>query len=118
MFNLFGKKSAPIVKTMSSAELNAKYNPANSTDPYVQYALTGSLEHAAKYAQTPAQKKAFADAKAGEDAFKKLFNNNSSDAAYTVDAKGHHLYEASKVGLDRDAFNAMMNDEKGVLYFK
>ncbi len=115
MFNFF-KKSAPIVKTMSNGELQAKYNPANSTDPYVQYALTGSLEHAAKYAQTPAQKKAFADAKAGEDALKKLFN--SSDASYTTDAKGQHLYEASKVGRDRDAFNAMMNDEKGVLYFK
>ena len=117
MFNLFGKKkSTPIVKTMSDAEL-AKYNPMNSNDPYVQYALTGNLEHAAKYAQTPAQKKAFADAKAGEDALKKLFNS-SSDAAYTTNAKGQHLYEASKVGFDHDAFNAMMNDEKGVLYFK
>ena len=114
MFNFF-KKSTPIVKTMSDADL-AKYNPMNSSDPYVQYALTGSIEHAAKYAKTPEQKKAFANAKAGEDAFKKLFNG--SDATYTVDAKGQHLYEASKVGRDRDAFNEMMNDEKGVLYFK
>lgn len=109
MFKLFSKKSAPIVKTMSAAEMNAKYNPINSTDPYVQYALTGNLEHAAKYAQTPAQKKAFADAKAGEDAYNHIFNNKKSD---------DHKYVASDIGMDRDAFDKMMNDPNATLIFK
>lgn len=108
MFNLF-KKSAPIVKTMSSAELNAKYNPMNSNDPYVQYALTGNLEHAAKYAQTPAQKKAFADAKAGEDAYNRIFNNKKSD---------EHKYVAADSLTDFGAFDKMMRDPNATLIFK
>lgn len=109
MFNFFKKSATTTVKTMSSSELNAKYNPINSTDPYVQYALTGNLEHAAKYAKTPAQKKAFADAKAGEDAYNRIFNNKKSD---------DHKYVASDIGMDRDAFDKMMNDPNATLIFK
>ena len=43
MFNFFKKSATTTVKTMSAAEMNAKYNPINSSDPYVQYALTGNL---------------------------------------------------------------------------
>lgn len=118
MFNLFGKKNNTIVKTMSSSELNAKYNPINSTDPYVQYALTGNLEHAAKYAKTPAQQKAFAEAKAGEDAFNRIFNGQNSSKNYVVNENGEHIYEAAKVATDHDSFDAMMRDPDSVLLFK
>ena len=122
MFNLFGSKksakSSNDLHVMTTAEMKAKYDPMYSTDPYVQYALTGSLEHAAKYAKTPAQQKAFAEAKAGEDAFNRIFNGQSSSKNYTVNEKGDHVYEAAKVATDHDSFDAMMRDPDGVLLFK
>ncbi len=110
MFNLFGKKkkSAPTFKIMSDAELNAKYDIMNSTDPYVQYAITGNLEHAAKYARTPAEKKAFADAKAANDAYNEIFSKMSDG----------HTYVASDIGTDLNAFNKMMRDPKATIIFK
>lgn len=109
MFKLFAKKNNT-VKPMSATELNEKYNPINSSDPYVQYALTGSIEHAAKYAHTTAQKKAFADAKAGEDAYNRIFSKKSDDK--------HKYVAVSDIGMDHDAFNKMMNDPDVVLIFK
>ena len=110
MFKLFGKKNnTTTVKPMSAAEIKAKYNPINSTDPFVQYALTGSLEHAAKYAQTHAQKKAFADAKAGEDAYNSIFNKKSDDKKHV---------SASDIGTDFDSFDKFMRDPNATLIFK
>ena len=120
MFNLFSKKSTKPddFHVMTTEEMNRKYNPVYSDDPYVQYALTGSLEHAAKYAKTPAQQKAFAEAKAGEDAFNRIFNTKSSGKNCTVNEKGQHIYEAAKVATDHDSFDAMMRDPDSVLLFK
>lgn len=107
MFKLFAKKNNT-VKPMSATELNEKYNPINSSDPYVQYALTGSIEHAAKYAHTTAQKKAFADAKAGEDAYNRIFSKKSDE----------HKYVAADSLTDFDAFDKMMRDPNVTLIFK
>lgn len=121
MFGIFGKKSAKSndFHVMTAEEMNRKYNPVYSDDPYVQYAISGSLEHAAKYAKTPAQQKAFAEAKAGEAAFNNLFGGKKTGTKeYAVNEKGQHIYDASVAGKDSASFDAMMRDPDAVLLFK